>query len=347
MWTNFRRNTHNQWGKGKDSSEPGTDPNCASARLHQATLPMRLSGPARSISRSAALFAMGSCFAREIEKVCAARGLEIMSRVEEDPAIEASGLPEVGLLNRYNTASMLLEFRRLLEGPEAVPDEALLVDAGGGLWFDAHYHQVLPDTREAVIARRHRFWRDQQGLRRADVIVVTLGLTEAGYDPEVGLYRNVSPTTREMRRLLPVELHILSFAQNLSNLHEMHRLIREHCKPGALFVVTVSPIPLTLTYTDRDVIEANAASKATLRAAADEFFREHDDVVYFPSYEMATLADPAVVWRGDKRHIEKPFVRHIIDQFIRHYVDKSPALQRESGLAPPQVGPLAATGGRP
>jgi hypothetical protein len=127
-----------------------------------------------------------------------------------------------------------------------------------------------------------------------------------------------------MRRQHTVELHVLSFAETLSHLNAMHSLIREHCKPGALFVVTVSPIPLTFTYTDRDVIEANAESKATLRAAAGEFCRDHGDVVYFPSYEMATLADPATVWRGDKRHVEKPFVRHIVDQFVRHFLERAP-----------------------
>ena len=64
-------------------------------------------------------------------------------------------------------------------------------------------------------------------------------------------------------------------------------------------------MPLTFPYQARDVIVANAEGKAILRAAVAEFCAAHPEVICFPSHEMAMGADPAVVYRGDKRHITR------------------------------------------
>jgi hypothetical protein len=145
-------------------------------------------------------------------------------------------------------------------------------------------------------------------------------MTEAAFDVTSGLYRNVSPTMQEVRRRCQIHVHCLSFQQNLDNLEAIHGLIRTHCRPDVPIFITISPVPLSLTYTIRDVIEANAASKATLRAVAHELCVRHADITYFPSYEIAMHADPTVVWRGDKRHVEKSFVDHIIGQFAARFV---------------------------
>jgi hypothetical protein len=47
-----------------------------------------------------------------------------------------------------------------------------------------------------------------------------------------------------------------------------------------------------------------------------EFCATHDDVGYFPSYEMAINADPQAVFMGDKRHIRQEFVAHIVERFV-------------------------------
>ena len=73
---------------------------------------------------------------------------------------------------------------------------------------------------------------------------------------------------------------------------------------------------------DLDVISASSNSKATLRAAADEFVVGHDNVFYFPAFEMATIYQPITgsTWLTDGKenfHINKKTVRFIMRQFFR------------------------------
>ena len=82
----------------------------------------------------------------------------------------------------------------------------------------------------------------------------------------------------------------------LADMEEMLGLIREHCHPEMRFVVTVSPVPFGATFKDADVIVANSASKSVLRAVAEELFRRHDFVDYFPSYEIVLNSPRAIAF---------------------------------------------------
>jgi hypothetical protein len=310
---NAHSNPSAAWGKGKDSNEPGTDPNCASARLHKPTLKLHISEPT-SVSDSTLIFAMGSCFAREVEAAFLRRGIAVASRPRSLVALER-GWEESALTNRYNTPSMLLEFRRLLESPSAVPDDALLIPIREDTWMDAHYHEIFSGPIEQILERRRRFHADLQALREADIVILTLGLNEAPFDPACGLYRNVAPTPRELKSKGRVEVHVLSTRENLEALDGIRSLIKQHCKPTAKLIVTVSPVPLTRTFTKDDAIVANAAGKSVLRAAVHEFCSLYGDAIYFPSYEIALNADHRAVFKGDKRHIHRKFVDQIVSQF--------------------------------
>jgi hypothetical protein len=58
--------------------------------------------------------------------------------------------------------------------------------------------------------------------------------------------------------------------------------------PGARILLTVSPVPLTATYTDEHVLIATTHSKAILRAAAGVVTSKYEHVYYFPAYEIIT-----------------------------------------------------------
>ena len=53
-------------------------------------------------------------------------------------------------------------------------------------------------------------------------------------------------------------------------------------------VLTVSPVPLTATASDRHVLVANTYSKAVLRAVAEELYLESPYIDYVPSFELVT-----------------------------------------------------------
>ena len=87
-------------------------------------------------------------------------------------------------------------------------------------------------------------------------------------------------------------------------------------------MISVSPVRLGMTYADVDVATANTESKAILRAVAGQICREYsENVLYFPSYEMAlfgigALTGTGSVFESDGRHIRSEFVEMATSAFI-------------------------------
>jgi hypothetical protein len=95
---------------------------------------------------------------------------------------------------------------------------------------------------------------------------------------------NYDPTRHKFR--------VCSFAETKAKLNSIYSLIRAHV-PNAKVLFTLSPVPLAATFRPTSCITANSASKAILRAALDEFLRDHDTdlntrLFYFPSHEIVT-----------------------------------------------------------
>jgi hypothetical protein len=95
--------------------------------------------------------------------------------------------------------------------------------------------------------------------------------------------------------------------------------------PDCQLLVTVSPVHLWATFRqDLDVISASCNSKSTLRAAADEFVSRHENVYYFPAFEMATiyrmLMGQTYFAAGKENfHVNRETVAFIMKQFYRFY----------------------------
>ena len=85
------------------------------------------------------------------------------------------------------------------------------------------------------------------------------------------------------------EFRVSRHAENLDNLDRIHAIMARH-NPGCRILVTVSPVNLWATFRrDSDVISASCNSKSTLRAATDEFVSRHENLFYFPAFEMSTI----------------------------------------------------------
>ncbi len=156
------------------------------------------------------------------------------------------------------------------------------------------------------------------GLRDADVVVLTLGLSEAFFDRETGEYLNTAPSPRDFRSEPERYLHrTLGLEETRGALEGLLDSLQSMRPKGTRLLVTVSPIPLLSTFREQDVLTANAYSKAVLRVAVEEAIVGRPSVGYFPAFEMATLSDPAAVWSdGDYRHVRRDFVRLIVGHAI-------------------------------
>ena len=319
---NAAQNPFSRWHR-KDASPDELDGKLAFQRLQSQFL-TPLIQPDFKVRRSDKLFAIGSCFARGIEGALLGRKFDVVSAAPEFASLATIG-PQVtglGFTNRYNTYSIANELGWALD-PSAEFPEASIVDLSDGLAYDPHTNPTLPPGDRAETLRRRNILRAVNA-RVADcrVVIVTLGLIEVWRDLAADTYLNTTPPPAAIA-LHPgrYEFHASNFAENCTNLERIHDLFDRFGHPETEIVVTVSPVPLMATFTRQDIIVANTYSKSLLRTAAQEWAAAHDNVHYFPSYEIVMNSARDAAWLEDLRHVQGRLVNHIMDIFLKHYLE--------------------------
>jgi hypothetical protein len=241
--------------------------------------------------------AIGSCFARYFILWLAEHGFN-------------KSMPQ----SPYNA---LLRFGSQVESPASIAQQFRWafgeLDDKTVLWIDKN-KEVFEASEE-----RRQLVRDT--LLGTDVLILTLGLSEVWYDQVTG---------EPLWRALPVdrfdpERHVFrveTMAQTLQWLETIERL-RARYVPNMKIIFTVSPVRLGVTFRPVSALTANSTSKATARAALDEFLRNHQQEVgrrlfYFPSYEIVAdyFIDP---YEHDNRHISSTVAAGVIRHFVEHY----------------------------
>ena len=296
--------------------------------------------PSFRIARTDTIYAIGSCFARNVEKALDGAGLKVLSRDPDLGPVGASLEDGANFFNKYSIHSVLNEVRWALER-DSFPGEALLYPMGPDRYMDAQLGMARLDFDVATIMDfRHRYLDALAAVREADVIILTLGYVETWFDRRLGLYLNVVPPMQAIKAEPErFEFRVLSYHDVLAGLNDLHALIMKHRTKPLKMLVTVSPVPLLATFRDMDVLVANAYSKSVQRAALDEFLIGREGVDYFPSYEFVTLSNPTVAWsRGDYRHVSQDVINRIMDNVLTRYVDAggaeaAPGLSREALLS--------------
>jgi hypothetical protein len=260
------------------------------------------------ISPNTSVLAVGSCFASHFTMWLADNGFN--QKFPDSP---------------YNA---LLRFGSHFESPAVIAQQFRWafdeLDPTTLLWIDKNRHLVdaTDEGKQAVLAT----------LEQADVLILTLGLSEVWYDKISGepLWRALTEETFDPERHV---FRVESMAQTLRWLETIEQLRRKRL-PNLKIIFTISPIPLKTTFRPVSAITANAVSKAILRAALDEFLRNHEAILnkqlfYFPSYEMVTsfFLDPFL---EDNRHLA-PIVPGSIIAFFAKYFCEPSLIQRNVG----------------
>lgn len=274
------------------------------------------------------IFAIGSCFARTVERALVRLGLEVDSLSDVFDAFEptwAEGWP-IGFANKYNAPAIVNELRWALEPGGEFPPDALQ-QIPDGSWADPQAHYSVFGSSDLETAhQRHRLLTELTGLIPASrIVVVTLGLIETFFDEKIGLHTNFTPHLSG-DQLDRFTFRVLTYDEVVAALEEIHELLSQYGHPDVEIVVTVSPVPLGATFTGEDIVLANNLSKSTLRTAAGWWASEHDNVHYFPSYEMVMYSEPDKAWFLDGRHVRPKLVQHIMETFVStHVAAEAPA----------------------
>lgn len=280
--------------------------------------------PKFSFSKSAKVFTIGSCFAREIEHALIQDGFDVTSRPTEIFGTELfesrPGVSHYDFFNRYNTASMYQEFDFLLNDrhSDESNEELLIYKSGPGLYDDLHYTPSLVSASIEKVLERRKLVRTflSGALMKSDVVIITLGLCECWKDTNSELFLNVISSPQMLKNYQSqLELVKLNVLKNIEYLTQIQNLLQDK-----KVVLTVSPVPLEVTFSGEDIIVANTDAKSSLRAAASYISDLFDNVDYFPSYELVMNSPREDAWKADGRHVQHPLVSHITKSAIASYV---------------------------
>jgi hypothetical protein len=268
--------------------------------------------PSFQIKRSSSVFTIGSCFARNVERFLLAEGVDVPAASFRVPEGEVPG-GENRVLNQYNPGSMA---QAIQFASEPVHYDGIVETASGAvdLLLATGTRPVSIDRARERREQVHDLYR--RSIDQADVVLITLGLVEAWRDKQTGLWLNdvlVGHVRSEPDRY---EFHQMNVAQCEEMITQMIASLGEKN-----VVVTVSPVPLQMTFTDDDCVVANTTSKATLRVAADLVCKKFPNVDYYPSFEMVTLLG-ATAYGYDNVHVRDYIVHHVVNYMLTSYLEK-------------------------
>lgn len=270
--------------------------------------------PSFQIALGSSVFTIGSCFARNVEEELLARGLTVPTAAFSASQDEVPGRPN-RVLNQYNPATMLQCIKGDVEGG--------LYAVGDGLVADCLLSTGRkPVTMDRALERRAevtKLYRD--GLAASDTVVITLGLVETWMDLEAGVYLNDTPPPALVREMPDrFAFRRLSVTDCVAMLTEMLELLTHDRDRKVL--LTVSPVPMRVTFADTDAVAANGYSKAVLRVAAEEVCAQFAGVDYFPSFESVTTAGFRAMGQ-DNVHVKPATVARIVDHMLDLYLQKA------------------------
>lgn len=296
------------------------------------------------IDASTQIMTAGSCFAQNISESLTQHGYTVID--EEPPPANLEGLAAKNFgyklySARYGniyTARHLLQLLRESVGRSEPQD---IVWERNGRFFDALRPAIEPrglaSPDEVLAHRREHLSRVRDVIGKVDLLVFTFGLTEAWVHKSSGTVYPTAPGTIA-GSFDPDRYRFVNFTyeQVLDDFERVRRFLKRR-RPDVKFLVTVSPVPLAATAEDQHVLSATVHSKSILRAVAGSLARRHDDVDYFPSYELIATPFNGRFYDESGRAVTAEGVDAAMDMFFREHGDVSSPNAAEVKARPPRI----------
>lgn len=271
----------------------------------------------------------GSCFAQHIARHLRQRGADVIDTEPAPPSMPQDrrsaygfGMYSARYGNIYTAAQLLQLAREAIEGH--TPDN--IIWERDGRFFDALRPGVEPKglaTADDVL--RHRAYhieRVREVLAAADVIVFTLGLTEAWQDRRHGTVYPTAPGTIagefDPDRYQFVNYGFREVTKDMQSFISLMKGFRaDRGQQNTRYILTVSPVPLTATASGEHVLAATTYSKSVLRAVAGHLAAKFPAVDYFPSFEIITnQAARGAFFASNLRSVQDEGVNVVMNAFF-------------------------------
>jgi hypothetical protein len=278
-----------------------------------------------AIGDGALIATAGSCFAQEVGKYLAA--MPGIGFLRAEPAAPDQPLFSALYGNVYTARQLVQLFDRAF-GRFTPADIAWR--RGDGRYVDPFrpymFRAGFATADEVAVARTAHLKAARRVFTDCSVFVFTLGLTETWRAKADGATFPVAPgVVSEEIDPADYEFHNFSYAEIHADLDDFVSRMRA-INPDVRVILTVSPVPLTATYTDEHILVASAHSKAILRTACGEIDAELDGVYYFPAYEIITGAfNKGCYYDANLRTVTRDGIDHVMAAFRQTYCD-TPAI---------------------
>lgn len=277
------------------------------------------------IDRADRVATAGSCFAQHISRRLRDTGY---SHFVAEP--EPEGAPESDRSSYYDFSARygnIYTARQLLQLFDRAfgyfrPTEKVWIRKGGG-YCDPFRPRIesrgYPSEEAVAVDQRIHLAAVRRMFRELDVFVFTLGLTESWVSRLDGAVYPVAPGVVGGRYVPKKHVfHNFSVAEVVDDLRQFLAKL-QLVNPAARVILTVSPVPLVATASGEHVLQATVYSKSVLRVAAAETAAAHDNVFYFPSYEIITGPHAGGAYlEADLRSVTPSGVDHVMRVFMAH-----------------------------
>jgi GSCFA family len=302
-----------------------------------------------SISTDTKVASAGSCFAQHISQALIKRGYNYFVTEPAPAYLEPSIAAQhnYGVFSaRYGNLYSALQLRQLLQrafdGFEPA-DQFWMNDQGR--CFDLLRPRInlrgFSSRNEAEADNRRHLEAVRELFRTAETFVFTLGLTETWRSTVDGTAYPTCPGcgsagAYDLSRYKFENLTATTTSACLASAVEIMTAIN----PLIQIILTVSPVPLVATMTDRHVLQATTYSKSVLRVAAEETVNCYANVHYFASYEIITATrNTHAFFENDGRTISPDGVERAMEVFFCQFggADRVPSKAREGD----SIGPTA------
>lgn len=246
------------------------------------------------VSHSTPLLLLGSCFTDNIGALLV------------DSGFDATVNPFGPL---YNPLSLLRAFRTLSAG-QPFTSADIFASSGSLRSFDFHSRFSRADASEALEAMNTSLAKGVAALRKAAVVIITLGTTRFFSRRDNG---DVVANCHKLHPSVFDEMRL-----SLPRCEEALTLIVETIRgvnPDAAVMFTISP----LRYLGSGAHD-NLIIKSTLALAVDSVMSRCDNILYFPAYEI--MLDDLRDYRfyaADMRHPSDVAVEYIFSRFMLTY----------------------------
>jgi hypothetical protein len=243
------------------------------------------------LKKSDKIMALGSCFANNLTKYLQSNG---------------------GRTTTYNLPSNL-------QNVFSIHDFFQWISTG---WENGAYWN---EPTGGIFTPEETYTAYKEDMNQCKAFIITLGLSEIWKDKltDQVLWRAVPKHVFDDDRH---KFEISTVDDTIKTIQKIVNIIRD-IQPEGTVIFTLSPVPLSATFTGKSCVTADSVSKAILRVALDSYMRNKTDenVYYWPSYEMIkdipqhrneTSYGEDI---PDHRHVNDRCVKKVIEKFMSLY----------------------------